>query len=608
VIIHGGLTKDIIIKGMKTYRCKAGDLRTHMELARARRKDACQGEEREDCKDGCIEIVSGKAVVSDPVGGGRYAAIDPADTNVEVYLNGRKINSVSIVTRRDIIEFKPAVKEAVTEVKAELTEDKMKAVLTVTKTPGQQYYVEDAPKTGLMKVLSGCKETPAPDATMERCIRELERIKVAPKFIDKNAIKELLEQPDGGSAVVAEGIYPIDGRAGRVKYLFESENIRNPAFETDERVDLLGHTILPTVEVGQVLAIKENHAIPGRDGETVTGEPVKAKPPVETPFKAGKGTVLLDRDTKIVAACSGRPMLKNGTVSVVPLLVIPGDVCPETGNIYFNGDVHIKGSVMDNMKVVADGNITVSGSVLQAALFAGGSVDIHGNIISSSIMAGAGMVDNLCVIPKIKEILKIVEKDFCGANSKAGLNGYKETTGRGADLYSARIKSVDKIAEDIKALARFLADDDYAVIKDILERVHIIYAAGSSASTAQVNRLKDRIQEYLAKRPRVEDKGAVVRLKYAQNSIVQATDEVLVLGRGTYQTYIIAKNAIKYINPSSVALGGTLVAGKRISMGIVGSSRGITTHCRVLEKNGKIYAVRLYSNTVITINGRKKIV
>ena len=60
---------------------------------------------------------------------------------------------------------------------------------------------------------------------MERCIRELERIKVAPKFIDKDAIKKLLEQPDGGCAVVAEGIYPVDGRAGSVKYLFESDKI-----------------------------------------------------------------------------------------------------------------------------------------------------------------------------------------------------------------------------------------------------------------------------------------------------------------------------------------------------------------------------------------------
>jgi len=166
------------------------------------------------------------------------------------------------------------------------------------------------------------------------------------------------------------------------------------------------------VEVGQVLAIKEIHTIPEKDGETVTGKIVKAKPAKEIPFKAGKGTVLMDRDTKIVASCSGRPMLSKGTVSVLPYYVIHGDVCPETGNVYFNGDVHIKGSVMDNMKVVVDGDITVTGNVLQAILIAGGSVTIRGNIISSSITAGAEMVNSLCVMPKIKEVLKNIKKDF----------------------------------------------------------------------------------------------------------------------------------------------------------------------------------------------------
>ena len=624
MIIRGESINDAINKGMKIYKCKADDLKVHtikrpryalfglvkkqgeyeVELARVKRKETYHTNNR----DGYIEIVSGKAVVADPVEDGHYAAIDPANPNVDIYLNGSRINSVSVVTQKDIIEFRPATKEAVTEVKAELSKDKMKAILTVIKTPGKKYYVKDTPKTRLLKVQLGCEETPAPDATMEQCIRELERIKVAFKFIDKNAIKKLLEQPGGGSAVVAEGIYPIDGQAGRVKYLFESDKIRNPAFETDERVDLLDHTILPTVEVGQVLAIKEIHAIPERDGETVTGETVKAKPAKEIPFRSGKGTMLLDRDTKIVASCSGRPMLKNGTVSVLPLFVIPGDVCPETGNVYFNGDVHIEGSVMDNMKVVADGNITVLGSVLQAILIAGGSVDIHGNIISSSITAGTGMVNNLCVMPKIKEILNIIKKDFYDVNSEVWLNGYQKMKERNPGLCSERKKSVDIIAEDIKEVSRFLADEDYEIVKEILEEVSIIYAAGSLANAGQINRFRGRIQEYLAKTSVNKGADADIRLRYAQNSTMQASGEVLVLGRGTYHTDIIAKKAIRFMKSSSVVLGGTLIAGEKISLGTVGSPYGITTHCKVLGRNGRIDAVRLYNNTVITINNKKKII
>ncbi|MGI6704220.1 MAG: DUF342 domain-containing protein [Clostridia bacterium] len=628
MIIYGGSIKEAINKGMKIYKCEANDLRIHtikeprlvlfglikkegkyrVELARAKRKEACQDKNKDSCVDGYIEIVSGKAMVADPVGDGYYAAIDPANPNVDIYLNGNKINSVSVVTQKDTIELRPVVREAVTEVNAQLSRDKMKAILTVTKTPGKQYYLEDAPKTRLLKVSLGCKETPAPDVTMEQCIQELEKIKVALKFIDKNAIKKLLEQPDGGSAVVAEGIYPIDGRASRVKYLFESNKIRNPAFETDDKVDLLDHTILPTVEVGQVLAVKEILAIPGRDGETVTGETVKAKPVKETPFRAGKGTMLLDRDTKIVASCSGRPMLRNGMVSVLPLLVIPGDVNPETGNINFNGDVHIKGSVMDNLKVIADGDIIVSGNVLQANLIAKGSIDIAGNIISSKITAGTAVINNLCILPIIKQVLDIVNNDFFDANSEVWLSGYRKMMERHPVMYSERRQRIEGLVKDMKCMARLLPDEDYVLIKGILEEISIIYAAGNLVNAGQIKRLKGRIQEYLANTLSAEGGDADIRLRYAQNSIIQASGDILVLGRGTYQTDIIAEEVIRFMKPSSVVLGGTLIAGKRMSMGIVGSPYGITTHCKVLDKNGKIDAVRLYSNTVITVNNKRKIV
>jgi hypothetical protein len=157
-------------------------------------------------------------------------------------------------------------------------------------------------------------------------------------------------------------------------------------------------------------------------------------------------------------------------------------------------------------------------------------------------------------------------------------------------------------------MARLLPDEDYVLIKGILEEISIIYAAGNLVNAGQIKRLKGRIQEYLANTLSAEGGDADIRLRYAQNSIIQASGDILVLGRGTYQTDIIAEEVIRFMKPSSVVLGGTLIAGKRMSMGIVGSPYGITTHCKVLDKNGKIDAVRLYSNTVITVNNKRKIV
>ena len=624
MIINANSVEDALAKGQRIYKCKPDELKITtirepsytlwglvkkegeylIEPAAVKRKKVRE----EKNNDGLAEIVSGKVKVTNPTQAGDYAAVDPGGPNIGVYINGSKIESVSIVTQKDTIELRPAVTEAMTEVRAELSEDKMKAVLTVVKTPGRQYYVKDTPKTNFLKIPLGWEETPAPDATFDQCIQELKRLKVAFKYMNENAIKDLINRKDGGSAVVAEGIYPVDGRNSQVKYLFESDKIRNPAFDTDDRVDLLDHTVLPTVEVGKVLAVREIHAVPGRDGSTVTDEAVKARQGKETPFKAGKGTMLLDNDTKIVAAANGRPMLANGIVSVVPQLVIPQDVDPETGNVYFNGDVQIKGSVMDNMKVVADGNVAVSGNVMQASLFAKGNVDIRGNIISSKVTAGMGVVNDLYIIPKMRLLLGMIKNDFFDGNSEVWVSGYRKMLERSPDMYSDRRKSLKKINKDIEGVIELLSDEDSNMIKRILKQFNTIYSGGGAVGARQIKMLNKEIQEYMKLKHYVGDKDAGIRLKYAQNSIIQANGDILVLGRGTYQTDMAANNAIRFLKPSSVVLGGKLIAGKRISMGIVGSPASISTYCKVLDKNSKIDAVRFYGNTIIDINGKKRII
>ena len=69
-------------------------------------------------------------------------------------------------------------------------------------------------------------------------------------------------------------------------------------------------------------------------------------------------------DIRIVATIPGRPVLEKGVVSVAPVLTIPGDVDADTGNIRFDGDVIIRGSVREGLKVVAGRDIIIGGVVI----------------------------------------------------------------------------------------------------------------------------------------------------------------------------------------------------------------------------------------------------
>ena len=46
-------------------------------------------------------------MVSNPVGDGRYAAINPCDPNINVYVNGERITDITTVTEKDHIGSSP---------------------------------------------------------------------------------------------------------------------------------------------------------------------------------------------------------------------------------------------------------------------------------------------------------------------------------------------------------------------------------------------------------------------------------------------------------------------------------------------------------------------
>ncbi|MDD3840241.1 MAG: FapA family protein [Clostridia bacterium] len=286
------------------------------------RKNVNKGKHR-DCSDGKVEIFCGKLKVSNPsTDGGKYASITSDDSNIQVFVNNEEVKGTTIVTEGDWIEFKPKTIEPYTDVRVNISDDGLEATLTIKKIPGKKYFAEDCKSQNSIYIRSNYKKIPAPGVSFDRCIDELIKANVQMKYINTQNIYELIKLEEGGSCVVAKGIPPIDGQDSEIKYLFSNKSYRNPDFDTDKKVDLLDHTIIPTVSVGEVLAIKSMPAIPGRNGETVTGRIIKAKPGKDSPLKAGKGTVLLDNGLKIVASTSGRPVLSRGVVSVIPVITI----------------------------------------------------------------------------------------------------------------------------------------------------------------------------------------------------------------------------------------------------------------------------------------------
>src|SRR5208337_4362272 len=66
-----------------------------------------------------------------------------------------------------------------------------------------------------------------------------------------------------------------------------------------------------------------------------------------------------------------------------PVVIINGDVDLTTGNINFNGTVHITGSVRPGFKVQADSDVIIERDVEDAHIIAGGNITIKNGVVGN---------------------------------------------------------------------------------------------------------------------------------------------------------------------------------------------------------------------------------
>ena len=179
--------------------------------------------------------------------------------------------------------------------------------------------------------------------------------------------------------VVASGGYAVDGRDAGIEYMFPMGKSIQPKEIDHDMVDFRELQAVFSVIRDEVLAVK-TPARPGRNGTTVTGKRVVARAAKDTRFIAGKGTRFSPDGLQIIADVAGRPVLRDRTITVEPILFIKGDVDYDTGNIDFAGSVIITGNITSGFSVKASETIEIDGVVEECLIEAGGDVLIKGGI------------------------------------------------------------------------------------------------------------------------------------------------------------------------------------------------------------------------------------
>lgn len=198
--------------------------------------------------------------------------------------------------------------------------------------------------------------------------------------LDMQAVEQAHQQARYGVPVeIARGLEPVHGVDGRLDFHFRKKTTGAAKQLEDGKVDFRSLDLFENVTAGQTL-VTRILPVPGTDGKNVRGRIIKAREGRNYPLPPGRNVEAGPDGNTLIATRSGRVDMVGNRVVVSDVLTISGDVNMGVGNLDFNGDITILGSIITGMQVKASGSIEVRGIVEGATLSAGADIKLHQGI------------------------------------------------------------------------------------------------------------------------------------------------------------------------------------------------------------------------------------
>lgn len=550
-----------------------------------------------------VWIESGKVIVNaSPT---KYPILS-AEKNVEVLVNGRKVNSKQIVSEQDQIEVRLKDEVIPTQFSIELHERDMKALLRII--PGKKITRTLADTTPEISLCIEAHEEMVPfnELTTAQIMYYIKDMNIT-EGIDYPAITSAVESLDKIEMVIAKGIAPLEGQNGEITILYNNE-IFNSVKE-QKKVDFREMNQIVDVEEGQILA-KILPPVQGRPGKDVFGNPIHPKPVHSVDVRASKNVFI--KNDEIIARASGRPTIERRgrlvKVDIAKELVHHGDLTIDTGNIRFQGDVRVKGDVTDSMVVEASGKITIEGTLTKANIQSSQSAHIANNVFSSRISVGKANILIAELILLLKGILTNLDQMHIALQQLLFVNKQTEETISPEHLnHLIRLLTEKKYTSNHELIHLFyqkimknhmLLDNDWMDVGNRLHQQFIVLTSGNNTSsfTKLIEEVRNVYELYCIP----PDPKSNLAIPYAINSTLYCSGNIYVSGQGTYHCQIQAGNDVRI---SGVCRGGEIVAGNNVWLEETGSEVGVKTIIRV-PINGVINMQHVHPGTLIQIGNR----
>ena len=255
---------------------------------------------------------------------------------------------------------------------------------------------------------------------------------------------------------VARAIPPKRGENGRIVYRFEKQRGPKPKYDEFGIADFRELDLIVPIKKGQVIA-DITPPTPGEPGVNIFGKAIKPEPGVMPNITVGKNTLMTADGRNIVAACSGHIIYGTGCFNVEDTVTVKSDLDISVGNINFNGDVLIKGNVMEGFSIKAGRNVRIEGTVFSSSITAGGNIIINGGALNSKLECEGDVSVGFCENSNIRSAGKVESSQF--AFCTVFCYGELIAKGRNGVITGASITCMKKVSAGVIGAEKYTSTE-----------------------------------------------------------------------------------------------------------------------------------------------------
>ena len=373
------------------------------------------------------------------------------------------------------------------------------------------------------------------------------------EIIDEEKIGPIFDQFANGNIIehmlIAEGVKPSPGKDAEITIHFgEADN--KPKIK-DGKVDYKNLDNIVMVKRGDVLITKKP-PIQGVKGRNVRGEDISPMPAKDILILPGDGATVNETGTIFTATVDGYVDYGNKRLGVYPVYIVKANVDYSTGNIKFNGSVHVKGDVLSGFKVEADRHILIDGICQDCELIAKGNIILRSGIKCSGegiIKAGNNAIIGYAEKAKIHAREEIEIKKYAyncelfAGNKLTAMNG--DGIVAGGTIKSFKEINVKQLGTNGNSKFNVIIGMKY-YIENELERLR----SEKLRITETIERVDKALSRFNLTRPKVLEHPKIQKMLEVKNSLndlllaLDKREEELIIENKAEKPKIKVKNMV----------------------------------------------------------------